>query len=98
MKISKEELILIKETLKRYLPPSAEVYAFGSRIDGTARADSDLDLLIKDKDRIPGNTMEFIKEAFEESNLPFKVDVVDYHRITTEFKNIIFKNSVKLEM
>jgi len=31
----------------------------------------------------------FLKEAFEESDLPFRVDITDYNAISNEFRAII---------
>ncbi|CAG8821255.1 1131_t:CDS:2 [Gigaspora margarita] len=50
-------------------------YAYGSRVKGTARKFSDLDLCYQEN--IPENILSHLREDFEESNLPFKVDLVN---------------------
>ncbi len=69
-------------------------YAFGSRVKGTCRKFSDLDLFIKE----PVTNLEsfYINDAFEESNLPFTVDVVIQQRCSEDFIKTIEKNLVLL--
>ncbi len=62
-------------------------YIFGSRITPDAKKLSDIDLFYKDTipDRILGN----IEEDFEESDLPYKVDLLDYNKCDEGFKKIL---------
>lgn len=89
-----EERAIVREILMRFCP-NAEVWVFGSRAMGTAKRYSDLDLLIKMDSLIPLQTMFLLRDAFEESNLVFTVDIVDWHRITQEFRQTIAKDSQK---
>jgi predicted nucleotidyltransferase len=80
------------ETIKRILAKYAgdcEVRAFGSRISGTAREYSDLDVAIIGKNKIKRRVKMLLREAFEESDLPFRVDVIDYIAISDAFRAII---------
>ena len=63
----------IKELLQRYLP-GVTVWAYGSRVKWTARPDSDLDLVVFANQEQRSNVAN-LREAFEESSLPFRVDV-----------------------
>ena len=65
-------------------------YAFGSRVKGTEKRFSELDLCFMEP--IPGNVQAHIDEDFEESDLPFRVDVVDYNAISESFKAVIEAN------
>lgn len=69
--------------------PEAEIIVFGSRINGTAKPWSDLDLAIKAKSALGWKLLEEIKEAFQESELPFRVDVLDWNDITDAFRRAI---------
>lgn len=71
--------------------PNAEVWVFGSRVSGTAREHSDLDLVVIDEQKLPQKTYYQLQEAFQESELPIRVDVLDWHRITPEFQQNIKK-------
>lgn len=45
---------------------------------------------------IPFNVMFKLRDAFAESDLIFKVDLVDWHRITPEFRASILEDAKKL--
>ena len=77
-------LVIVKDILKKY---PYTFYAFGSRVRGTEKKLSDLDLcFIED---IPGNIRSHIDEDFENSDLPYKVDVVDWYACDENFKSLI---------
>lgn len=69
--------------------PDAEVRAFGSRVRGTAREYSDLDLALVSSDAITRDRIEALKDAFALSDLPFQVDVLDWHEISPAFRAVI---------
>jgi uncharacterized protein len=60
---------------------------FGSRAKHTAKPLSDLDLCLKDS--YDKSRVRKLQDAFEESDLPFKVDVVVWSELSEEFKNHI---------
>jgi predicted nucleotidyltransferase len=93
LEMEPRHLDIIKGILKKY-PYS--FYAFGSRVKGKARRFSDLDLLFKDQ--IPDNIVSHIEEDFEESDLPFKVDLVNWAYCTSSFKEMIEPDLVKLDL
>ena len=68
-----------------------EVFVFGSRYDGTPKKFSDLDLAFiqKNGERLGLSKQGEIEWAFSESDLPYLVDVVDYHGCHSSFKKII---------
>jgi type I restriction enzyme S subunit len=82
---------IIRDILARNVP-GMEVRAFGSRVSGVAETHSDLDLALVSKDPIPWETVEGLKEAFMASDLPFRVDVVDWARLEPEFRSRVELN------
>lgn len=98
LQIKPAHLKKIKQILKTTIPDHEdhEVRAFGSRVTGTAKPHSDLDLTIISKQTIPLGTIALLRQAFSESDLPFKVDIVDWASISPEFREIIEKDSVTL--
>ena len=74
-----------------------EIWVFGSRIAGNAKKFSDLDLVIITKRPLPTLTMALLKEDFSQSDLPFKVDVLDWSTISEEFKRHIKRQYVVLQ-
>ena len=79
---------IVQHILAKYVP-GCEVRAFGSRVKWTARDYSDLDLAVVGSKPLTLRQTSQLAEAFEESNLPIRVDVLDWHTISEEFKKII---------
>jgi ribosomal protein S18 acetylase RimI-like enzyme len=69
-------------------------YAFGSRTK-TPRYLSDLDLCFFEN--IPGNILAHLDEDFEESDLPYKIDVVNWQRCNPTFRALIQKDLVCIQ-
>lgn len=69
-----------------------EVWAYGSRVQGDARKYSDLDLVVRGDEPIEQDVLFWLKEAFETSDLPFRVDILDWNRISDAFKDRILEN------
>ena len=82
------------ETVRRILAhhvPHCEVRAFGSRANWTAKDYSDLDLVVVASGKLSEDTLRHLKEAFEESELPFRVDVLDWQATSPQFRKVIEK-------
>ena len=86
----KELLALIQRHL-----PNVEVWAFGSRVKWTARSNSDLDLVVFAKAEDEARVSR-LKEALEESSLPFRVDLLVWDNIPEDFKKNIRERYVVL--
>ncbi len=93
MQVSKKELEEIKAILKRYLP-NKKVLAFGSRIKNTADKFSDLDCVV-----FGASVFEFEQttEDFENSNLPFRVQLLMWEKLPKDFQEEINKKFVILQ-
>jgi len=86
--VSPTQLETILEILARYAP-GCQARAFGSRYHWTAKDYSDLDLVILGERKRTLKEMAALREAFEESELPFRVDVLDWRAISPEFQRLI---------
>ncbi len=86
--VEPNDLSIVKKILAKYVPES-EVRVFGSRVKGNARKFSDLDLAIVCDVALDPNLMIDIKNAFDESELPIKVDIHDWRSIGQSFQKII---------
>ena len=84
MHIEPRHYIIIKDILKKY---PYTFYAFGSRVKGNHKKFSDLDLCFFED--IPGNIKAHIDEEFENSDLPYKVDLVNWDSCSIDFKKLI---------
>ena len=88
------------ETIKRILTehvPDCEVRAYGSRVTRTAKKYSDLDLAVVGKARLDSRQTYRLREAFEESDIPFRVEVLDWNAISASFKKIINEEFVVIQ-
>ncbi|MEO5377840.1 MAG: nucleotidyltransferase domain-containing protein [Magnetococcus sp. DMHC-6] len=74
---------ILRTFLHRYIPGVA-VWAYGSRVKGTARPYSDLDLVLfmTPKERF---LVSELKESLDESNLPFLVDLLIWDELSSKF-------------
>jgi predicted nucleotidyltransferase len=88
--IREDVLKSVKDILAKYVP-ECEVRAFGSRVNWTARSTSDLDLVVVSTEKINWKKMAGLKAAFEESKIPFRVDVLDWNAIPENFRENIGK-------
>jgi predicted nucleotidyltransferase len=87
--IRPEHLKIVEDILKKHLSVNATVWVFGSRAKNSARKFSDLDLAVDAGRPLSNQVMTELAFDFEESDLPYKVDVIDWHKIKENFKNLI---------
>ncbi len=75
--------------------PDTEVWAYGSRVKRTSRPSSDLDLVALTGARQRRQVSD-LREAFEESDLPFRVDVLVWDEVPDSFREEIERERVVL--
>jgi uncharacterized protein len=75
--------------LVRLLPAGTSVHVFGSRAGGQPKPWSDLDLALRGTAPLPLALLAELAEAFDESALPWKVDIIDRRAVTPDFGAII---------
>lgn len=89
MKLNDQEMAIIRRILGAMMP-EYEVWAFGSRVHGRClRKFSDIDLAIIADAPVDSGRLSELKEAFAESDLPYRVDVVDFASASQAFRDII---------
>jgi type I restriction enzyme S subunit len=93
--LTPNQIQLVREILQRHLP-GRDVRIYGSRARGTARRYSDLDLMIMDGEPVALGTLGDLKEAFVESDLPFKVDVSEWRALSTAFRDAVMADLVAI--
>jgi type I restriction enzyme S subunit len=77
------------EAILRTHVPDRRVRVFGSRVQGRARRFSDLDLVILGERPLSDRARFALETAFDESDLPFRVDVVDWAKLDDAFRAAI---------
>jgi predicted nucleotidyltransferase len=80
----------VQDILRQYLP-HAEVWAYGSRVNGDCYEASDLDLVARQPDDLtrPQTALGEVAAAFSDSDLPILVQIVDWARIPVSFREEI---------
>lgn len=87
----------IKKIIYSSLDPKiCRVFIFGSQATNKARKFSDIDIGIESSKTIPWWKIAVIEEAFEESDLPYTVDVVDFNSVSEKFRKVAEKNFIDL--
>ncbi len=89
-------LAIVERILAEYVP-ECEVRAYGSRVTWTARDYSDLDLAVISDRPLDARIGNRLREAFEVSSLPIRVDVLDWHSIPNRFQDEIDRKYVVLQ-
>jgi predicted nucleotidyltransferase len=87
--LSEAELAIVRDILRTHLTPETRVWVFGSRATATARRYSDLDLALEGDKPLSTDVLGDIAEALSESDLPYKVDVIDLRSVDPAFRVII---------
>ena len=92
-----KDLEITRQILMKHISPDANVWVFGSRSKGNARPFSDLDLMIDFNGQpLPLAIMTKLLDDFEESDLPYKVDIVDWNTVNDDFHTLTRKDRIKL--
>ena len=93
--LSSQHLRIVLGLLQAHLPGVA-AWAYGSRVRGNARRYSDLDLVVF---TAPGQTRQLdgLREAFEESDLPFRVDLFAWRETPKSFHQQIKREYAVLQ-
>ena len=96
--IRADHLEIVQDILRTQLPAGVKVWVFGSRANWTTKDSSDLDLAVEGAASLDHGVMVGLEIAFEESDLPYTVDVVDLHVVNDAFKEIVESQRVPLPM
>ncbi len=78
--LSQRDIQTIHELFKLHAPVK-RVFIFGSRATGRFKTGSDIDLAIMNEG-VPEITLSELLSEFEESTLPYRVDLVDFTKLT----------------
>ena len=95
IQVSEKERKIIDDIIAS-LAPDCDVLIFGSRYYGKAWEYSDLDLAFVGEEKLGLQRQFQLEEAFSESDLPYRVDVLDYNTISPEFRAIIDNGNEKI--
>lgn len=90
-----EWLEIVRTLISAHIP-YAEVWAYGSRVQGTSHEGSDLDLVVRNPSDLsePQANLSSLRVALSESNLPILVDVLDWALIPKSFRQEIVRGGM----
>jgi predicted nucleotidyltransferase len=90
MSIDLEPYVLqqVRAILEKHVP-ECEVWAFGSRVGSCSKRFSDLDLAVISTAELPTRRLALLAYAFEDSDLPIRVDVIDWQSTSPAFRQRI---------
>lgn len=97
MLLTEKDKKILLSLFKLEIRQPVEVLAYGSRVNGNAHDASDLDLVIKAKDNQPldWDLLMNLNEKIKESNIPFLVELRDWHRLPESFhRQILNKQEI----
>ena len=94
--LAPNHLETVRSILAEHMP-DCEVRAFGSRAKWEGQDYSDLDLAVVCEDEADGRAIERLKQAFKDSDLPIRVDVLDWHHIAEDFRKAIESDCVVVQ-
>ena len=87
----------IKKIISKHLDlRKYKVFIFGSRVEKGARKFSDYDVGILGEKAAPSRKLALIEDELEESNLVYKVDVVDFAAVDNNFRKVAMKKIRKI--
>lgn len=72
------------------------IFFFGSRVEGKGNDRSDIDIGIEGKDEIPLEIISKIREEID--NLPtlYKIEIVDFKKVSPDFREVAFQHIEKI--
>lgn len=90
--ITEKEEKIIKDILRKY---PYDFYYYGSRVKGDFTKASDLDILT---DKISYSELEEIETKFNESRIPYVVNISQKCNMDEKFYNLIKNDLIKVEI
>ncbi len=94
--IRPDQLEIVQNILLKHLPAGVKVWVFGSRANWTTKDSSDLDLALEGESKLSHKVLGALEDAFEDSALPYTVDVVDLNRTGDSFRQIVKSQRIPL--
>ncbi len=94
--VSEADWLIIRNILRAHVP-DCTVWVFGSRATGRTKPYSDLDLAVSGEKLLGMDLIGQLAESFAESDLPYKVDIVDWTTASENFRKTIERDRVVVQ-
>ena len=95
--LEQQHLEMLKAIVTRSLANTpARAFIFGSWANGTARGTSDIDIGVIGLRDIDSHTLDNLREELLESDIPYFTEVVDFSKVSDDFKKIALSSTIEL--
>lgn len=94
LNVKPQYLKMLYDIFNEYCP-EAEIWAYGSRLNGDSHDGSDLDLVVKSFNN-PDKKLYELREILIESNIPFLIDINEFDSLPISFQQEILNSYVVL--
>ena len=95
--LNQTQLKQIRQIVRKYLPEDTyKSFIFGSRANGTNRKFSDIDLGVQGPKALSPTEYIKIKNEFDDSDIPYRVDLVDFANVSDKFKQVSLSNKISI--
>lgn len=94
--VTPDHLHLVRRILAERLP-GREVRAFGLRVRGRAKPTADLDRVVMGEEQIPDLIQAELRADFEESDLPFRVDLLAWRDAPASLRAVIEREGLEIQ-
>ncbi|SFF18258.1 nucleotidyltransferase family protein [Thermoflexibacter ruber] len=85
----------LRAVLVECMPLGTEIFLFGSRANHTAGRISDIDIGFRSPSEISPVLLSEIADIIEDSFVPFRVDLVDFSKVSKDFEQEALKKIVR---
>lgn len=76
------------------LHPQVKIYLFGSQATGTQVHGSDIDIALDNGKPMKRSVVGEVREILNATNIPYKIDIVDFNTVSEKMQNLILKEGV----
>lgn len=88
-------LARLRHLVREFLRPwRVSVYLFGSYARGEQWPSSDVDIAIEPHEPLPADTISRLRERVEESDIPYRVDIVDLSETDALFRARVLSEGI----
>ncbi|OHB89371.1 MAG: hypothetical protein A3D89_01460 [Planctomycetes bacterium RIFCSPHIGHO2_02_FULL_52_58] len=95
VEIEQKYLLRLKELVINFLKDrEVKIILFGSRARGQGYPFSDVDIGIVPSGELNDKELAILRERIEDSNIPYKVEVVNFSEVSKDFKKNALKGAV----
>lgn len=95
MEIEQKYLLRLKELVINSLKDrEVKIILFGSRARGEGVPSSDVDIGIIPLVELEDKELAILRERIEDSNIPYKVEIVNFSEVSKDFKKSALKEAI----